>query len=215
MSLLLSLTGSAPSAVDFSSATTDGADVLAGQIAVIVAVSSATTDGADVLAGVVSPLVATSSATTDGADILTAAIAPLVAISSATTDGADIFAGAIAPLIAVSSSSADGADVLSAQIFNAAVVVGHHGGDDAPKKHESKRLKKIKLRKDIEEAWAKVTGETSTIEIKEEALELVPADIQRPIEWIAKDFYRVQKLLSLWERQALEQDDEDVLMLLM
>ena len=73
---------------NFSSATTDGEDVLACAVEVVGGIaidfSSATTDGADVAAGQIAVIVAASSATTDGSDVLAAAID----FSSATTGGA-------------------------------------------------------------------------------------------------------------------------------
>lgn len=94
-----------------------------------------------------------------------------------------------------------------------------HGGDDAPKHGSVKRKKHKELRKQIEEAWAFVTGETAPQEVKQEALALVPTEIQKPVEWIAQDFQRTQKLLALWEyqieQQAIADDDEEILMLLM
>jgi hypothetical protein len=104
--------------VSFSSATTDGADVLAAQVSVVVAFSSATTDGADVLSANVSPVVEFSSATTDGADTMAANVSPVVAFSSATTDGADVLAGAVDVTVAFSSATTDGADVLAAVVDN-------------------------------------------------------------------------------------------------
>ena len=102
--------------VDSSSATTDGADILVGQVSVIVSVSSATTDGADVLAGNVSVIVAVSSATTDGADTLAGLVSPLITITSATTDGADVLISAVSVIIEINSSTIDGPDVFNGQV---------------------------------------------------------------------------------------------------
>lgn len=135
----------AASGVSASSATTDGADVLASSVGPIVAASSAKTDGADVLAASVGPVVGVSSATTDGADVLaatggisavgattavtdgadvlSAAVAPIVAASSATTDGADVLAAAGSVIVAATSATTDGADVLAAQVANGLGVV--------------------------------------------------------------------------------------------
>ena len=60
----------AAAGISASAALTEGADVLAAQVAVNVAASLAQTERADVLAGAVGAVVAASSATTDGADVL-------------------------------------------------------------------------------------------------------------------------------------------------
>lgn len=104
--------------VDASSATTDGADVLAANLDVVVAASSATTDGADALASNISVINAASSATTDGADTLAASVSVIAAVSSATTDGPDTLAAAVAPIVAASSAATEGADVLAAAVDN-------------------------------------------------------------------------------------------------
>lgn len=106
-------------AVSASSATTDGADVFAAQVAPIIAASSATTDGADVLAAAVNNSLAANSAsssTTDGADVLSAAVAPIVSASSAKTDGADVLSASLSVIVAASSATTDGADILAAQV---------------------------------------------------------------------------------------------------
>lgn len=92
MSLLILFNQPASSAVSASSATTDGADTLAANVAPIVSASSATTDGADTLAANAAPVVGTSSATTDGADVLAANADPVqasVSASAALTEGGD------------------------------------------------------------------------------------------------------------------------------
>ena len=63
----------------------------------VVGATSATTDGADVLAASIGPLVGVASATTDGADVLVANVAPVqsVAISAALVEGTDIWAASI------------------------------------------------------------------------------------------------------------------------
>ena len=60
--------------VDFSSATTNGADIGAAAVAPLIGVSSATTNGADIGAAQVSPVVGLSSATVNGADSLAALV---------------------------------------------------------------------------------------------------------------------------------------------
>ena len=102
MSLLLALSGGA---VSFSSATTDGADVVAATVSVLVAASSATTDGSDVAAGQVSVRVGISSATTDGADVLAGSVGVVVGVSSATTDGADVLIAIVNPPAAGASAA--------------------------------------------------------------------------------------------------------------
>ena len=123
----------ASSSVSFSSATTDGADVLAAAVGPVVGLSSATTDGADVLAAVVAPVssgVDFSSATTDGADVLASVVGPVIGLASATTDGADTLTAVVTPQAAVvdiSSATTDGADVLLARIANSAKLWGPTG----------------------------------------------------------------------------------------
>ena len=114
--------GEALPSIGVSVAVTDGADVLASSISVLVSASSATTDGADVSVASVSVVVAAASATTDGTDIYAIAVGPVVAASSATTDGADVLASSVSVRVTVSSASTDGADVMSALLLAPVIV---------------------------------------------------------------------------------------------
>jgi hypothetical protein len=111
---LVNLQGS--NTASFSSATTDGADVLAAQVGLVVGFSVAVTEGADTLAANVSVIVAASSATTDGADVLAAVVPPIVGITSATTDGADVLSAVVPPVVGITAATTDGADVLAANV---------------------------------------------------------------------------------------------------
>lgn len=113
--------GQQSSAIGFSSATTDGDDILAAAIGVSVDVTSATTDGADVLAAAVSPTVEFSSSTTDGADVLAAAVDVITAL-------------------AFSSSTTDGEDALAAAILNPSGFDTH---DYKPKKNDAARIRRL------------------------------------------------------------------------
>lgn len=125
--------------VSFSSATTDGADVLASNVSVSVALSSATTDGADVLAGAVSPVVGTTSSTTDGADVLASSVSPVIGTTSETTDGADVLASTVSPVIGTTSATTDGADVLAASAVTGTPIAVELGGGIKRKKDEKKQ----------------------------------------------------------------------------
>lgn len=116
------LAGTAEATVDASEASTDGADVLAAAVGPVVDASSATTDGADVLAAsvtLVSSSVDASAALVEGADVAAAAVSVVNAASSATTDGADVAAGQVSVINAASSATVDGADVLAAAVDTA------------------------------------------------------------------------------------------------
>ena len=120
---ILDWTDGVVTGISLSSATKDGADVLAATAAAQIAASAATTDGADALAAASSAQVAASSASVDGADVLSAAVGQGNSASSATTDGLDALAAAVsigAVAVAASSATTDGADALAA---SAALVV--------------------------------------------------------------------------------------------
>lgn len=108
--------------VDVTSTTTDGADASSASIGVRVDVSSATTDGADVAAASIGTRVDISSATTDGADVAAASLTSTVDVSSATTDGADVSAASVTSSIDVSSATTDGADISVALVSTGAPV---------------------------------------------------------------------------------------------
>ena len=107
--------------ISVTSATTDGADITAGNVGVLVASSSATNDGADVTAASVGAVIASSSATTDGQDVTASSAAVVVSASSATTDGADVSAGQASPTVSAVSATTDGQDVTAA---SASPVIG-------------------------------------------------------------------------------------------
>jgi len=126
----------AATGVAFSAALTEGADVLAAQVAVSVAASLAQTEGADVLAAAVGPQVAASAALSEGADVLSAQASPVVASSASLSEGADVLAAAVslsAGALQFSADIAEGADVLAAQVGTTAVG-GGYDDDDKPKR---------------------------------------------------------------------------------
>lgn len=108
--------------ISVSSITTDGADISAATLDLIVAMSSATTDNADTNSANVGPIVGITSATTDGSDTSSVAVSPIVAFNSATTDGADVSAATVDPqsdVISASSETTDGADEIAATLTDA------------------------------------------------------------------------------------------------
>ena len=127
----LPATGASP--VSLSSATTDGADVLAGNLAPIIATSLTTTDGADTLAGAIGVTVETVSNTTDGADVFAGVIGVSVDCLTAANDGADTFASNVdtgGGSVNLSVEVTDGVDVSSALItlVSSAPSTGSGGG---------------------------------------------------------------------------------------
>lgn len=218
-----------PVTIDFSSATTDGSDVLAAVVSPLVAASSATTDGADVLNGQVSAIVAISSATTDGADVLSSLVSPLIGITSNTTDGADVLISTVSPLVAVSSITTDGADVLAASVqivtssidFSANILEGADeqyciidtyvtdwwplvGGAIDRKRYEEEAPEVLP----IIEAIAK---ELPKAPIKELRVELKKRDIA------FEDSYKVmlKAIIKAKIREDQERDDEEAMLMLL
>jgi hypothetical protein len=195
------LTASGPVVINFSSSTTDGADVLLGNVALLIAVSSATTDGADVLASQVGPVVGLTSATTDGADTLASQVGVVVGVTSSYTDGADILAAAVevvsAGAISFSSATTDGSDVLASIVEIISDAQDKKGGDDAPRKVKTEKYKP-RLKKD-----------DFGNEIQPVSEKLV--EVKKVSNYTLQD---TKLLLNRLELQA-EQDDEEALFMLL
>jgi hypothetical protein len=198
--------------ISVSSATTDGADVSAILLNIIVATSSATTDGADVSAATIGPIAAVTSATTDGDDVSAIAISPVVGASTETTDGADVSAADVNPqsdIVSASSDTTNGADESAADIQVVSIIIGGHSG----KKPKEQKWKKEKEAKDERRRVLAAACEDLPPEVKPVAVKAITGIEAQTIAWepIIADLDRFQAaIMQMAIAKAARQDEEDI-----
>jgi hypothetical protein len=234
--IIIGKAGAGGSAITASGTPTDAADTTAGTLAVTVAATGSKTDAADTGSGVGTVLAAAAGTPSDGTDTSAATATVTAAATGAPADGADSGAGAGGVVVEASGSPTDATDTSDGIAVGGEITADGDAADDTdtgsglldvvggeealpdggflPDDYEDRTRRRKRIRETLEGVVApKAVAREMREAVAKPAAEPAPAMLRDAVRPETLD--RLRALAeSAAERRALDDDDEDVLMLL-